>query len=166
MRELRFRNRQSRPVGLRLLKQVTLRVVEDAMGVEDYSICVHLIGADEISQLNHQFLNHQGSTDILTFDHDGAGFLYAELFISLDDVKAQAARFHNSWPTELVRCVIHGLLHLQGYDDRTSRCRQEMKRKENSLLKKVESEFYLQKLERSRGKAASKADGKVSALQR
>jgi rRNA maturation RNase YbeY len=60
-----------------------------------------------------------------------------EIFICIDDVIANARRFGVNPQSELLRCVVHGALHLLGFDDKRPADRRKMKRKENLLLRKL-----------------------------
>lgn len=130
-------NRQSaQRVSLAALRRWTLATLQALQ--HDAHLAIHLVGAREMSRLNLQFLNHEGSTDIITFDHGSTpGRLCGELFISIPDAVRQAAAFHTTWQSELGRYVIHGLLHLQGEDDLQPAARRRMKRRENALLHQV-----------------------------
>lgn len=101
-------------------------------------VALHLVGEAEITRLNQEFLRHDGSTDIITFDHGSCrGHLHGELFISIPDAVAQSAEFGTTWQEELGRYVIHGLLHLQGEDDLEPEARRRMKRRENRLVRQT-----------------------------
>ena len=97
--------------------------------------------------LNETFLRHRGVTDVITFNYaerpDGAP-LQGEIFVCLDEARVQATRFGTSWQEELVRYIVHGILHLQGYDDRRKIDRLRMKRRENQLLKQLTQTFALE----------------------
>jgi probable rRNA maturation factor len=117
-----------------------------------------------MSRLNETFLQHKGSTDVITFDYSEnvlsasrrqvrpnlpAGcrkHIHGEIFICIDDAMSQAKQFRTSWQSELTRYVIHGVLHLQGFDDLQTAARRKMKREENRLLKKMACLFPLSKL--------------------
>jgi rRNA maturation RNase YbeY len=104
----------------------------------DASLAIHLVGAREITRLNLQFLQHEGSTDIITFDHGSSPCrLVGELFISVPDAVRHAAAFHTTWESELGRYILHGLLHLAGEDDLEPAARRRMKRRENALLRRL-----------------------------
>jgi rRNA maturation RNase YbeY len=151
-------NRQStRIIKLPLLRQIT-RCLLDALPPPPRSgvaakatsitgkLAIHLIGAPEMACLNEEFLNHAGSTDVITFnyqeDHgEGADVLCGEIFISVDDAIAAAARFGVAWPLELVRYLAHGLLHLRGFDDHAPSARRKMKTWESRLLKKCRGQL-------------------------
>lgn len=83
--------------------------------------------------LNKKFLNHNTITDIITFQYPGKA-LSAELFISIPRVKENAKKFKVSFDAELHRIMIHGVLHLCGYTDKTSAKKKEMTKRENYYL--------------------------------
>ena len=95
-----------------------------------------------ILNLNIQYLNHNYTTDILTFDYSDQNRLSGDLFISVDTVSANAKQFHTDYETELYRVMIHGILHLCGMEDKTSKQRQQMRKCENEALEKF---FYYKK---------------------
>jgi rRNA maturation RNase YbeY len=72
--------------------------------------------------------------------------LHGEIFVCLDEAVRQAQRFHTSWPAELMRYVIHGLLHLRGFNDARPAARRRMKREEDRLLRRVAGRFDLSRL--------------------
>ncbi len=152
-RTLAFRNRQrTRLVDGRLLRRLTLAVLRDELRIESWELAIHLVDAREMARVNWDFLQHKGSTDVITFDHSEAppapGALHGEIFICLDDAVKQARQFGTRWQEELARYVIHGLLHLCGHDDLSPVPRRAMKREENRLLRAMSREFPLQRLAR------------------
>src|SRR5579872_1107353 len=74
--------------------------------------------------------------------------LAGEIFVCMDEAVVQARQFQTSWPAELARYIIHGVLHLQGHDDARPAARRRMKRQEGRLLKKLDRRFHLRKLDR------------------
>lgn len=153
--ELKFFNRQrSKQLNVPLLRRITLFVLRDAFRVTSHELGIHLVDAKEMAQINEQFLQHTGSTDVITFDHaetpqKNSPTLHGEIFISVPDAAEQAREFGTSWQSELTRYVIHGLLHLRGFDDLELKLRREMKREENRLVKLVETNFAVRQLARS-----------------
>jgi probable rRNA maturation factor len=117
---------------------------------------VCFINAAEMARLNEQFLGHAGSTDVIAFDYEeeseGGGGC-GEIFISVDDAVAGAPRFRATWQLELARYLVHGMLHLRGYDDQRPAARREMKREENRVLKALSRRFDWSKLERAKNVA-------------
>lgn len=168
--ELLIRNRQRvRAVDLAALRHFTRAALAAQPALREFALGIHLVGADEMACVNETFLNHTGSTDIITFDHSnaergmrsadgGSGNpkpetrnperLHGELFICLDDAVAQARAFRTTWQAELGRYVIHGILHLRGYDDTTPAARRRMKREENRLLSALARRHPLSRLAR------------------
>lgn len=99
-------------------------------------VVVHLISARRSAEMNAQFLQHEGPTDVITFDFGStANHLQGEVFICVAEAERQASEFNTTWREELERYVVHGLLHLQGYDDRDPTSRRRMKREENRLVR-------------------------------
>jgi probable rRNA maturation factor len=156
MRLLRFFVRQSaRPLDRPLLRRAARFLLEDLLGRRDYELGAHFIGASEMARLNETFLGHEGSTDVITFNyeaetprHDPAAKLCGEIFISIDDALIHARRFRVPWPWEVTRYLVHGVLHLEGFDDTRPAARRAMKRRENKLLKALSARFDLGKLAR------------------
>jgi len=139
-----------------LLRQITRSVLQELPGVENFELGLHLVGTAEMARINLQFLNHTGSTDVITFDYSESSTLkpqlstplHGEIYVCLDDAVAQARKFRTTWPSELARYVIHGLLHLRGHDDLVPAARRRMKREENRLLREVARQFPISKLAR------------------
>ena len=69
---------------------------------------------DRILEVNKEFLGHDYYTDIITFDYSERGRVSGDMFISLDTVLSNSSKFHTSYEQELMRVIIHGVLHLCG----------------------------------------------------
>jgi probable rRNA maturation factor len=88
-----------------------------------------------LGSLNIQYLNHKTLTDIITFDNsDGSGNIEGDIFISIDRVEENAKKYSRTFDDELHRVLIHGVLHLVGYSDKTLRNKAEMRKKEDACL--------------------------------
>lgn len=88
-----------------------------------------------LSQLNFKYLNQDTLTDIITFDHSGSkNIISGDLFISIDRVTENASEMGVKRDDELHRVIVHGLLHLLGYDDKSSSERSAMREKEDAYL--------------------------------
>jgi rRNA maturation RNase YbeY len=88
-------------------------------------------------QINRQYLDHDTYTDIITFDNsETEGSIVGDIFISIDRIRENAAKFGPSETDELHRVVIHGALHLLGYTDKTPVTKQKMTQKEDFYLNK------------------------------
>ena len=149
-----LRNRQrARAVNLRRLRAVVLCLVEELFERPPFELGIYLVSASEITGLNEAFLRHRGATDVIAFDYGSSEIcdepgLRGEIFVCLEEAVAQARRFRTSWPSELVRYIVHGLLHLQGYDDTRAGDRRRMKEKENRLLRGLGGRFDFRQLAR------------------
>jgi probable rRNA maturation factor len=93
-------------------------------------IFVYLVSDRRMASIHRRFLHKSGPTDILTFQH-------GEIFVSVETAKKQARAFGNSLPRELELYVVHGLLHLQGFDDRTAIQRRKMEGLQERILETV-----------------------------
>jgi len=87
--------------------------------------------------MNREHLQHDYYTDIITFDYCDDDLLSGDLFISLDRVKDNAAKLEIDWLIELRRVMVHGVLHLIGYSDKSSKKKKEMRSAEDAALKKL-----------------------------
>ena len=98
-----------------------------------------IFNSDEaLLEVNQQFLNHDYYTDIITFTlEDTDDLLEAELYISIDRVKDNAMQLKKDFEDELHRVIIHGVLHLCAYGDKTEDEAKIMRKKEDEYLKKL-----------------------------
>jgi len=147
-------NRQrTRPLDVRRLKLI-LRALLDELEIKAGDLGINLVDAREMTLVNETFLQHEGSTDVITFDHtDGAAHgrtpaLHGELFICVDEAIVQARRFKTTWQPEVVRYAVHGILHLLGYEDLEAGLRRQMKREENRLVRLLAKKFSLAQIAR------------------
>ena len=91
---------------------------------------------EEVLKANIQYLGHSTYTDIITFDSTEGNVISGDIIISIDRVKENAAKFEAAFETELRRVIIHGVLHLCGYKDKTSKDAAAMRERENLALKR------------------------------
>jgi probable rRNA maturation factor len=175
-RILSVRNRQRRYcLNTRFLRQLTVYLLQEALNISEFELGVHLVASPEMAKVNELFLAHEGPTDVITFDYTerlpasetkgsiqkrsvvrqpvpraGGGFLHGELYICVNEAIAQSRRFRTTWQSELVRYIIHGLLHLCGHDDLQPGARRKMKREENRLVSEVTRRFGVRQIGRRR----------------
>ena len=169
---LTLANRQRRqPIRLHLLRQIAAHLLVEQCGLRAYDLSLCLLAAPAMTRLNERFVGHAGCTDVITFDYsakvgpasrrtghgrhasgsgrrDAGPTVCGEIFICVDEAVLQARRFRTSWPSEVVRYLVHGVLHLRGYDDLQPAARRRMKRQENRLLRALAARFSLSQLER------------------
>jgi probable rRNA maturation factor len=108
--------------GLKLTRTKGLKTLEE--------VSVVLVSDRRIAELHRRFLNEAGSTDVITFQH-------GEIVISAETARRQAGAFRTSLEHELCLYIVHGLLHLRGYDDKTAGGAAEMKRLQEKLVAKI-----------------------------
>jgi probable rRNA maturation factor len=138
-----FNRQRTRAINLRLLRRVIRKILDEG----NYDLAVHIVNAEMMARLNRIHLRHAGSTDVITLDYrEGGGWLMGEIFVCVDEAVAQSAVYRTTWQQELARYVVHGVLHLRGYDDRRARARARMKRREDLLVAELARRFDLSKL--------------------
>ncbi len=96
----------------------------------------YIFCSDEyLLSLNRKYLQHDYLTDILTFPYETTDFgIMADIYISLDRVKENASSYDEPWEHELHRVMIHGVLHLLGFNDHTESQQLEMRKQEHQAL--------------------------------
>ncbi len=88
----------------------------------------------KIIKYNREYLNHDYETDIITFRYDGEGFTESDIIISVETVKRNSLLYKSGFRNEIYRVVIHGILHLCGYEDGTAKQKARMRKKEDYYL--------------------------------
>lgn len=85
--------------------------------------------------INQTYLHHHAFTDILTFDQStNADVIAGDIYISIDQIRSNAVKYHEPFHRELKRVMVHGVLHLLGYNDKSAEEQQEMNKKEEAYL--------------------------------
>jgi len=93
-------------------------------------VSILIVSDQRMASLHRRFMNEAGPTDVITFQH-------GEIFVSADTAQGNATRFGNSLRSELRLYIVHGLLHLHGFDDRDPRSALKMRAAEKKVLSKV-----------------------------
>lgn len=117
------------------------------------AISVVLVGDEEIAGLHAQFMDDPTATDVLTFDlrdDTAVEALEGEIVVSVETAARQARRLRLPGDEEVLRYVIHGTLHLVGYDDHTPAGRRTMRRQENRVLGELRERGVLADVGRGR----------------
>ncbi|MBB5397342.1 rRNA maturation RNase YbeY [Mucilaginibacter sp. AK015] len=121
-------------------KTAVRKWITDAIVTEGYKLreLTYIFCTDEyLLQINRQYLNHDTYTDIITFDNsDQEGFIAGDIFISIERIRDNAAKFNVTEAQELHRVLIHGALHLVGYKDKSPADKKKMTSKEDFYLEK------------------------------
>ncbi len=147
-------HQRSRAVHLPGLRRIAETLLGEWLEVRAAELDVSLVSASAMTRLNETVLQHAGSTDVITFDYSERGTrnaergtsLHGEIIICVDEAIVQARRFRTTWQSEIVRYLIHGILHLLGHDDSRPVAQRRMKRVENRLLRSVSLQLPLDEL--------------------
>lgn len=101
-----------------------------SVGAVTYIFC----NDDKILEVNRKYINHDYYTDVITFDYSRPMRISGDVFISLDTVRSNAILLGKTYDNELMRVIIHGILHLCGVDDKGPGEREIMERHEDEAL--------------------------------
>ncbi|MCV9388329.1 rRNA maturation RNase YbeY [Reichenbachiella ulvae] len=117
----------------RISQWITHTVEQEGFNIESIN---YIFCSDEyLHQVNVDYLNHDYYTDIITFDNsENEEHIESDIFISIDRVEDNAEQQGISFSEELRRVIIHGILHLVGYNDKTEEEKSLMREKENAYL--------------------------------
>lgn len=117
-------------------KIISLIKKEKNLNIE--SLEINFVNEKTILEINTTYLGHKYTTDVISFNYsDESNNLDGEIFICFDVAKENAKRFDAKFDDEIKRLVIHGILHLIGYDDVTKSKREKMREEEERLLSKT-----------------------------
>ncbi len=119
-------------------KRKTKFWILEAIKLENHTLAElnFIFCSDEyLAEINIQYLNHNTYTDIITFDtREDSEAIQGDIFISIDRITENASKFESRFDDELHRVIIHGVLHLMGYSDKTPRKKSIMREKEDAYL--------------------------------
>ena len=111
-----------------------LRLVAESEVFTLGNISVIFCSDNYILDINQKYLHHDYFTDIITFDYSEGGRISGDLFISVDSVRENSVEYGTEFEDELHRVIVHGILHLIGYDDHTEDEIKTMRSKEDYYL--------------------------------
>jgi rRNA maturation RNase YbeY len=150
---LDVRNRQrGREVNVRQLRRIVRTLVVEVLDHPHFDVGVYLLGQAAMTRLNEEQLGHSGATDVITFDYqlpELSNWLGGEIFVCVPVAVEQASEFRTTWQEEIVRYIVHGLLHLEGYDDHRPVDRARMKRQEAKVLRRLAELYRLRSIGRA-----------------
>lgn len=124
--DFRFKGRALNNRWLRMVAESEIKRVGD--------LSIIFCSDNYILDVNMRYLQHDYFTDIITFDYCEGNRLSGDLFISVDSVRENALFYGTEFSDELNRVMVHGLLHLIGYDDHTEEDQKTMREKEDYYL--------------------------------
>jgi len=135
-------NQRKLPVDEGRLKRAVRMVFQDA-SIPEARVSIAVVDDPTIHRLNRRYLNHDEPTDVLSFELERSErLLEAEVVVSAETAQQAASRFGWSAADELLLYVIHGALHLVGYDDQTPDGRAAMRARERACLARFGIEPY------------------------
>jgi len=115
--------------------QTSITSVLQHFGKRNAQINIILTDDKTILEMNKKFLNHNYITDVISFDlSESEELILGEIYICLPQAERQAKEYKTTFKNELLRLAIHGILHILGFDDSTSKEKKEMTRLENYFL--------------------------------
>lgn len=118
--------------------QRLVRHVVEAEGATLIHVSVVLSDHETVRHLNSTYLDHDYNTDVLSFslqdEHDDSDEVEGEVYVDLDTAAERHAEFNTSFEEEAYRYVVHGVLHLLGYDDASETGREAMRTREDRYL--------------------------------
>lgn len=94
-----------------------------------------LIKDEEILKINKKFLKHHYCTDVIAFNYNKKKKISGDIFISVDRIKSNAIKYNTNFRDELFRVIVHGILHLAGYNDNNELEKKEMSELEDFYIK-------------------------------
>ena len=125
--------------GIKLNKKKVHQIVKELskeLNFEIEALPINFVNSEVILDINRKYLKHDRTTDIITFNYSGNNHkLDGEIFISYKDGESNAEKYGTTPDNEILRLIIHGILHLLGYDDIEKNDKKVMKRLENKLVK-------------------------------
>ena len=124
--------------------QTAVKQSFQAHDIQNSEISIAVVGDDQIHDINRQYLNHDYETDVITFDlgsHPESDALQGEIVVSAETAVQMAREVGNDPATELVLYVVHGALHLSGYDDHSDEDRLAMRAAERKMMSQLGYEY-------------------------
>lgn len=146
MRKLKvkvFKNNFRIPLKRLEIKKIVKTVVGEESPELDGEISVIFLSDPSIQEINRSFLNHDYPTDVIAFNlEDVPGkTVEGEVYVGFERAREQSREFGASYSEELRRLVIHGVLHLLGWEDDTPEKKQQMAAREDDFLAKILNEY-------------------------
>jgi rRNA maturation RNase YbeY len=126
-------------------KSVLKNIIRDYIHLKGFfadTLLFSFLSDAELLNINQKFLRHNHYTDIITFDYSKDKFLLGEIYISLDRVKENALNYATTYEDEILRVIAHGILHLMGYKDKTSKEKRLMRKEEDLAISFFKSKLF------------------------
>ena len=134
IKNLSVNNTGAVKINKKLIHKIVKKLTED-LNFKILGMQINFINSKEITDINRKYLKHNYSTDIITFNYsETKSEIDGEIYISVEDAASNSIKFEVTFVEEILRLVIHGFLHLVGYNDNNSTNKVIMKRLENKLF--------------------------------
>jgi len=137
-RGIKFRLKESRKV-----KELIIEVIR-SRNKEPGDLNYIFTGTRYIKELNRKYLNHDYPTDVISFSYGENIFVSGDVYLGLNAVKNNSKIYKVKYENEILRVIIHGTLHLMGYNDYSEGQRRYMRGLENKWLKIAEKKYGIQ----------------------
>jgi len=135
----------STPKSIKLDKKIIHSIVTELqkkLSFKIESLNINFVTSDLMIEINKKHLNHDFDTDIITFNYSGSNNnLDGEIFISIMQAIDNSVKFNVNLDNELIRLIIHGILHLLGYDDQKIPDKNKMKIEEDKLTESLSKNY-------------------------
>jgi len=119
-------------------------ILEKRYNKKQYFINFIALNSEDIIQVNKKYLNHDYSTDVISFDYSlEYGFLSGDIFVCPEVVQQNSDHYETSYFDEMLRVLIHGLLHFLGFDDKKDIERLSMTEEEEVCIELFRTQYYL-----------------------
>jgi len=120
------------------IRSNVLKILTILVQPKDSEICISFVDDETIRELNNSYRNINRATDVLSFPQDGPDFsILGDIVISVDTAKRHAVRYENTYEFEIKKLIVHGILHLLGFDHKKKKETIVMREKEEELLAQV-----------------------------
>jgi probable rRNA maturation factor len=133
-----YDNTKYRFLGLRKAKKIIEEVIRNEFKITG-DLNIIITNDTTLREINIQFLKHDYNTDVIAFDYNDGNIISGEIYISIDTVKRNAKEYSVHLKEEVLRVIIHGVLHLLGFDDKSMIEAEKMHCLEDFWLAKIRS---------------------------
>ncbi|KLO21029.1 rRNA maturation factor [Marinitoga sp. 1197] len=129
-----FDNQEIENIDIKKVENITKKVLLSEIGEGDYELNIVITDNETIKEYNEKYRNKIGPTDVLSFEYGVNEDIIGEIIISVEKIKEQAPEFNNTFEEEFFYILIHGILHICGYDH--------LKEEEKKKMFKIQDEYY------------------------